>query len=176
MDDIKDEIGIGTRYNAVWGELQRLRKDTLGYSHIAHDGTLNVPSSPELTALQGKIADRESRLAAADAAIVAIQNALGSYTSLRALKEAHTMHANTIKSAPFSAWELFRMGKDLAWEKGQHITAMPSEMPALLDGYQTQEDALKAGVVTAQAAIIPLAAALATISAKTGIARDVLGE
>jgi prefoldin subunit 5 len=175
MADIKSEIGIETRYNAIRVVLNKARQETMNYTKIASNGGLAVDTTSEgYVALQVRISALEARLAAADAAVSKIQGALGAYSSVKALREAYQSYADSIQGAPIRAMDLFRIKTELAHERGLYHTAMPSELPALLSGYQTQEDALKAELVASQAAITSLAAALATISTQSDVARAAL--
>jgi len=177
MSNIIGEIGLKSRYEALRSELHRLRQSTLSYSKIGSDGNLVVSTTdPGYIELQEKIAGLEAQLLAADVAAGVIAATLGTYSTIRELQEARQRQADIIQGAPLRAFELFRIMRDVAIEHGNAAVrlAMPSEVPALLDGYEDQEDDLKAELTAAQAAMISLDAAMVTISEQTDIARAAL--
>ncbi len=176
--DLYGEMGITDKVRAVDAELRRLKVETMGYTHVSAEGSVVVDSCPELEALQAQISAREVKLLTVASLKDQIVTLLGeqSADSIRSLQAAKERHANTIQSNPVRAWDLFRMKKELAIEQGNAavLTAMPSELPELLTGYQDAEDALKAELVASQAAIVTITAALESIAGLTEDARAAL--
>lgn len=174
-----DEMGIADMVVAANATLRGLRQQTMGYTHVDGSGTVTVDTgNPEYIALQSKIAVLEGKLVTVDALKTQISALIGGHSvpSLRALRELAEHHQNTINSAPVRAFDLFKMKRELAIERGNASVrlAMPSEVAALLDGYQTEEDALKAAQTASLAAIGPISADLTTISGMSAEARAAL--
>lgn len=174
-----DEMGIASLVNAANATLKGLRQQTMGYTHVDGSGTVTVDTgNPEYIALQSKIAVLEGKLVTVDALKTQISALIGGHSvpSLRALRELAAHHQNTIDRAPVRAMDLFRMKRELAIEQGNADVrlAMPSEVAALLDGYQTEEDALKAAQTASQSAIVAISADLLTINGMTDEARAAL--
>lgn len=177
MSDILNEIGLKSRYAALTEELRDLRKETLGFSHIGNDGSLTVETTnPGYVALQKRISNLESKLGTVDSIVAAVQRALGEYDSIDALNKARQLHSNTIESAPVRAFDLFRMKREVAISRGDAVVrlAMPTEIPALLDGYQTEENSLKAAQTAAQEALVPINEIITTIHGLSDEARAAL--
>jgi len=173
------EMGIEDLVNAANATLKGLRQQTMGYTHVDGSGTVTVDTgNPEYIALQNKIAALEGKLVTVDALKTQVSALIGGHSvpSLRALRELAEHHQNTINSAPVRAMDLFRMKRELAIEQGNADVrlAMPSEVAALLDGYQAEEDALKAAQTASQSAIVAISADLLTINGMTDEARAAL--
>jgi len=176
--DLYEEMLIAGQVNAANAELKHLRQQTMGYSYVNSDGSVVVDTSnPELVALQSKIAVLESKLSTASALKDQVASLLSGQgvETLRALRELAERHKNTIESAPVRALDLFRMKREVAIEHGNAAVrlAMPSEVPALLEGYQAEEDSLKAAQTAAQAELVSISADLTTISGLTAEAQAV---
>lgn len=176
--DLYDEMGISSEVRAANEELRRLKIASMGYTHVGHDGSVVVDSCPALSELQAQISAIESKLQAVSDLrdqVIALLNGQGVAT-IKDLRETKAQHANVIQSNPIRAWDLFRMTKELAIERGNATvrTAMPSELPELLDGYQDAEDALKAELVVSQAAITNIAVALDSIGELMEQAKETL--
>jgi len=177
--DLYDEMGIADQVKVANAELRHLRQLTMWYTHVDASGTVTVDTNnPELVALQSKIAVLEGKLATVAALKDQISALLGGHgvSTLRALRELSENYRNTVDSAPVRAFDLFRMKRELAIEHGNAAVrlAMPSEVPALLDGYQVEEDSLKAAQPAAQDALVSISADLATIAGMTDEARAAL--
>lgn len=179
MVGLYDEMGIADQVNAANATLKHLRQQTMGFTHVDGSGTVTVDTgNPEYIALQNKIAVLEGKLATVASLKDQVSALIGGHSvlSLRALRELAAHHQNTIDSAPVRAFDLFRMKRDLAIEQGNATVrlAMPSEVAALLDGYQAEEDALKAAQTASQAAIVAISADLLTIDGLTNEAQAAL--
>jgi hypothetical protein len=173
------EMGIDSQVNIANAELKHLRQQTMGYTHVDGSGTVTVDTgNPEYIALQSKIAVLEGKLVTVDALKTQVSALIGGHSvpSLRALRELAAHHQNTIDSAPVRAFDMFKMKHELAIEQGNAAVrlAMPSEVAALLDGYQAEEDALKAAQTASQAAIVAISADLLTIDGMAMEARAAL--
>lgn len=173
------EMGIEDKVEAARANLHRLKKETMVYTHVGGSGTVTVDTgNPEYIALQSKIAVLEGKLVTVDALKDQVSALIGGHSvpSLRALRELAAHHQNTIDSAPVRAFDLFRMKREVAIERGNAAVrlAMPSEVAALLEGYQAEETALKAAQTASQAAIVAISADLTTIDGMTDEARAAL--
>lgn len=177
--DLYDEMGIADQVKAANDELKHLRQLTMGYTHVDASGSVVADTNnPEYMALQSKIAALEDKLATVATLKDQISVLLGAHgvSTARALRELSENYRNTVNSAPVRAFDLFRMKRELAIEQGDAAVrlAMPSELPALLDGYQAEEDSLKAAQSAAQDALVSISADLATIAGMTDEARAAL--
>jgi len=168
-----DEMGIADRVAAVDAELKTLRHKTMDYSYLTPKSTVAVRSCPELDAIQTKVASLEGKLATVEALREQVRSILREHgvETIRALRELVARHKDIIESAPIRAFDTFRQARELAIEKGNATVrlAMPSEVAALLDGYQAQEDALKAAQKASQDVLADNDADLAT---STGLANE----
>lgn len=179
MSDLYGEMGIESLVQVATAELGKKRQQTMIYTHISAEGAVTVDvTNPGLVALQAEISVLESKLSTVaslkdQVAALVIEHGVG---TIRALRELSEHHQNTINSAPVRAFDLFKMKRELAIEQGDAAVrlAMPSEIPALLDGYQAEEDSLKAGKTAAQEALTTIAADLTTITGLTDEARVAL--
>lgn len=176
MTDLMEEMGISDLYKKYDTDCHRAKRDTMCYTHLGASGNVVAENCAALDALQAKIADLEAGMTAANAEVVAIRGDLSSVgaDSIADLNERHRTHSNIIRDRPNQAMELFQMKVSLAHEKGQMLTAMPSELPALLDGYQAEEDTLKAELDASLAALPALTTARESISSHIGTARHAL--
>jgi hypothetical protein len=179
MADLYTEMGIESLVQVATAELGKKRQQTMIYTHISSEGAVTVDvTNPGLIALQAEISAIESKLST----VAALKDQVSALVSghgvgtIRALRDLSEHHQNTINSAPVRAFDLFKMKRELAIEQGNAAVrlAMPSEIPALLDGYQAEEDALKAGQTAAQEALVSIAADLTTIAGLTDEAKAAL--
>lgn len=174
-----DEMGIAGKVRAADAELKHLRQQTMGYSYLKSNGSVTVDTeNPELIELQSKIAILEGKLstvAALKDQVASILSGQGVAT-LRALRDLSEHHKNTVESSPHRAFDLFRMKRELAIEQGNATVrlAMPSEIAPLLDGYQTEEDALKTAQTASQEALVSISADMATVTGLTDEAQAAL--
>ena len=179
MSDLYGEMGIDGIVRKTEAELKHQRQQTMGYTHVDGSGNVTVDTADsEYRALQSRISVLEGKLST----VAALKDQVSALVSghgvgtIRALRELSEQHQNTINSAPVRAFDLFKMKRELAIEQGNSTVrlAMPSEIPALLDGYQAEEDALKAGQTAAQGALVSIAADLATVGGLADEARVAL--
>lgn len=165
---------ISAKYASASRKLGQKRIRTMDFASLGSSGALTVSNSGAYQELQAEIAALETALSTADACAVsakAVLDAAG-FTSARALEESYGRHVETINVTPRTAMMRFESLAGEALRDGS--TAMPTELPALLSGYQAEEAVFKAEIVAAQAAIVTEAAARAAFQAQVFAARAAL--
>jgi len=160
------EMALTDKYHAIDEKLGCLRSETMKYTFFdAKSGTVRSNGDQRLAELQQQIQAEEgkqTRVSEISAMVSAILSEHG-VASIRELHELEKTHAGTLHSAPWRAWDNFRLFRERPPGHGGYPDLLPSDLAQLPD-YRAIEDVERVNLEEAKAALARIKPVLQEIS------------